>query len=109
MSQSHRDNSLKKLGSLPIAGGGIDDIDDYCRQIGRHEDSGLIPGENDLNLEASTRLVPSRKSDNPEGTQFLVFLWKTWEEIPQNCEFNNFENFDTHLPKLLQKQGRKFS
>ena len=59
LSQSHRNNSLKKLGSLPIAGGGIDDIDDDCRQVGRHEDRGLIPGEDDLNLEASTRLVPS--------------------------------------------------
>ena len=39
--------------SLPIAGGGIDDVDDDCRQVGRHEDGGGIPAEDNLNLETS--------------------------------------------------------
>ena len=59
MSQNHRDNSLKKLGSLPIAGGGIDDVDDDCRQVGRHEDGGRVPAEDHLNLEAPPCLVQS--------------------------------------------------
>ena len=52
-SLNHRDNCLKKLGSLPIAGGGVDDVDDDRRQVGCHEDGGGIPAEDNLNLETS--------------------------------------------------------
>ena len=79
LSQSHRDNSLKKLRSLPVACGGIDDVDDDCRQVGRHEDGGRVPAENDLNLEACPRLVQSWKSENP-GSQFLDLWGETWEK-----------------------------